>query len=364
LPTHTAAEPTATASSDPATPAAIVDLVEAMEAAIIDGDVEVYMALVSPADPIFATEHRRWADDWAANPPDDLSLSVAEVAVADDPSLDGVLRMNGVLTIAWSAGGQPARSANLDVQFSQADETAWLYAGERWVTEELDRFRVRVAPGLEGALPPIVEDLPAIYSHVTDELGHEPETRMEIKVYNDGPSLVATVQLGLPDIHGWNEPGEALKVRLDPAVPSLTPTIAHEFTHFLVFDRAGTQRPRMPWWLEEGLATYVAGEFTDPEVLETRMAQVRSWAAAGELADWSDISDFNTTPQELWPFVYSQGYAMVRYLSETYPDERNPWLDAMSTEMDIGQATESQLGLSFDQLASDFEDWLAEGTGA
>ena len=165
--------------------------------------------------------------------------------------------------------------------------------------------------------------------------------------------------LSLPDIHGWNEPGEALKVRLDPLVPSLTPAIAHEFTHFAVFDRADTQRSRMPWWLDEGLATFVAVPYDAPGRGDERLATVREWADEGSLADWSLMSVFETTPQNLWQYVYSQGYALVRFVTETYgADQRNVWLAIMATESEIDPATVDALGLTFSELAADFEAWL------
>ncbi len=37
--------------------------------------------------------------------------------------------------------------------------------------------------------------------------------------------------------------------------------MAHEFTHFLEFEMAGTARSRLPWWLSEGLAVYVANDY-------------------------------------------------------------------------------------------------------
>ncbi len=37
--------------------------------------------------------------------------------------------------------------------------------------------------------------------------------------------------------------------------------VAHEFTHFLEFEMAGTARSRLPWWLSEGLAVYVANDY-------------------------------------------------------------------------------------------------------
>ena len=62
---------------------------------------------------------------------------------------------------------------------------------------------------------------------------------------------------------------------------------------------------------------------------------------AGDLADWRDMAVFEETPQSLWQFVYPQGYAMVRYVTERYGvSDRNAWLASMATEMTIDEATE------------------------
>jgi hypothetical protein len=340
---------------DPLAPAAIIELVESMETRIRERDADAYMAVVDTRDPVFSVEHERWARDWEANPVDELELSVSDVLTSNSEA-------TGLLAIRWSAGGHPPREAQLPVRFtfSSADST-WSYAGERWVTEEVDHFRVRVAPGLESEIPAITGALPETYEHVTSSIDHEPAGTMEIKLYAGAPELVATVQLRVPDIHGWNEPGEALKMRLDPEVPSLTLTIAHEFTHFVEFDRAGTRRSRMPWWLSEGLASLVAYGLAEPEAGDLQLERVRRWAATDELVEWTDMSVFETTPQSLWQYVYAQGYAMARYVTEEYGEAaRNELLAAMAVEMDIEEATDAHLGTSFEQLSDGFEDWLSE----
>jgi len=324
-----------------------------MEDLVIAGDADAYLDLVDLGDPVFGIEHSRWADDWASpNPVDEFQLSVTDLSIADTAA-------TGTLAMSWAAGGQPTRTARLEVRFVLGADGRWRYAGERWVTEVFDHFSVHVAPGLEILTLEIAADLPAVYEQVTGSLGYEPGSPMEIKVYEDASSLVAMTLLSLPDIRGWNEPGEALKVWADPLEPPPTPAIAHEFTHFAIFDRAGTRHSRMPWWLEEGVATFVAEPFGEPGNGDDRLALVRQWAADDDLADWSEMAVFEDTPESLWPFVYSQGYALVRYVTETYGEQaRNAWLAAMAMDMDIEQASVARLGLSFAELVAAFEGWL------
>lgn len=348
-----AASPAASVASDTAEIEALLD---AMGLAVASGDRDAYLALVDLSDPVFALEHTRWVEDWSGrNRVTGFGLEVSNLAVDGDVA-------TGLMTTRWSTDPAPteaeARAAAFRVRFTRSAD-GWRYAGEQWTTTELERFVVRVAPGLEPAGEEIASVLPAIYDEVTAAFGYEPAGTLEIKLYADPEALVANTLLSLPAIAGWNEPGEALKLVHRAEGPPLAPTIAHELTHFLGFDRAGTQRSLMPWWLDEGIATYIGSQVAG-EPQEGRLAEVIAWEAAGELAPWDRMVVFEETPLDLWSFVYSQGYAMVRFVSEELGVEpRNRWLAAMATEMNIEEATEAVLGRSFDRLDREFRVWLA-----
>jgi hypothetical protein len=337
-----------------AAPSELDGLLQSMQAAVLAGDRDGYLALVDPSDPVFALEHARWADDWAGpNPVAEYSLQLADVEITGEAA-------TGELAVRWALeADNTLRTASFAARFTHGSGR-WLYAGEAWDSTEVEHFSVLVAPGLGETVPSIVADLPGIFDHVTTSLGYVPAASMEIKVYADAGALVANTLLSLPDIGGWNEPGEALKLRLDPENPSSAPAIAHEFTHFVVFDRAGTHRSLMPWWLDEGLATYVAEAYESPERGEQRLASVIEWQAADELAPWASMAVFEETARDLWQFVYPQGYAMVRYVTEEYGAEmRNAWLAAMATEKVIDDATPAILGVTFKKLDANFRRWLA-----
>ncbi|HUG30934.1 MAG TPA: hypothetical protein VMQ65_10530 [Candidatus Limnocylindria bacterium] len=332
-------------------------LVNSMAAAVLAGDRAGYLALVDLSNPTFALEHTRWVDDWSgSNPASEYALEISELVI-DDYEATGQMAVNWL--IPGTGEYEYPRTTSYQVRFT-GGPGAWRYAGEDWVVTQVEHFRIQVAPGLDGSVPAIVDDLPSVYDDVTAALEYAPASSIELKLYAGPEVLVANTLLSLPPILGWNEPGEALKLRLRPDNASLTPVIAHEFVHFLCFDRAGTQRTRMPWWLDEGVAGYVAEAFEGP-VLGDRLDQVVAWHEAGELADWRDMAVFEETPQSLWQFVYPQGYAMVRYVTERYgASVRNAWLASMATEMTIDEATPAAFGLSFDELDASFRDWLAD----
>ena len=330
-------------------------LVEAMAANVRVGNKADYLELVDLSDPAFALEHSRLADEWAGlHPAPDYALTVTDLEV------DGAAA-TGSLSATWTNYlGQP-RSASWAGAFAEGS-SGWRYAGEVWTASEEPHFTIKIAPGLDDQLPNVTQDLPAIYAHVVDVLDYEPVGTLQIKLYQDAPALVANTLLSLPDISGWNEPGEALKLRVNPEDPYLTPTIAHEMTHFTNFDRAGTNRTKMPWWLDEGIAVFVARKFDlIKDDTDTAIEAVASWQADGTLVDWDRMAVYETTPQELWRNVYPQGYVMVRFVSTRFGrDLRNQWLAKMATEMDIDAATPAVLGVSFDDLDKAFREWLTQ----
>lgn len=332
-------------------------LVESMAANVRVANRDAYLALLDLSDPGFALEHSRLADEWAGlHPVPDYALSVDDLEVAADGS-----SATGSLTATWTNFEGEARAATWQGTFTRA-AASWRYAGEVWTTTEEPHFTIKVAPGAEDFLTNVTKDLPAIYDHVTQSLDYAPTRPLVIKLYANAPALAANTLLSLPDINGWNEPGEALKLRVNTEDPYLTPTIAHEMTHFTSFDRAGTKRTKMPWWLDEGLAVYVSRKFDliqgGPD---TATEAVAAWLADGTFVDWDRMNVYETTPQELWRNVYPQGYVMVRYVTSTYGhDKRNAWLAKMATEMDIEAATPAVLGLSFGDLDKGLREWLTQ----
>ena len=330
-------------------------LVELMAAAVLAGDRAGYLALVDLSNPTFALEHTRWVDDWSGpNQAKEYSVQIVELVIDGDEA-------TGRMDVNWLIPGtgqyEYLRTTSYQVRFT-GGLGAWRYAGERWVDTQIEHFLIHVAPELRGSTTAVEADLPGIYDHVTSALAYEPGAPLEIKIYQNAAALVATTLLSLPDIRGWNEPGEALKIYFSPGTPSVASIIAHEFTHFICFDRAGTQRTRAPWWLEEGIASYVASSY-EGSARADWLDEVMAWEASGELAPWDSMAIFEDTPVEMWRFVYPQGYAMTRYVTEEYGEaQRNAWLAAMAIEMDINEATPSVLGVSFDALDAAFRGWL------
>ena len=337
---------------------AVQTLVTGMQAAVLAGDRDAYTALVDWSDPVFALEHTRWVDDWAGeHPVDEFALTAARLVAGKDVA-------TAELMMRWSVEDDPqAHQAQFPVSFTHGEDGAWRYAGEQWTAIEGDGYRVLAVPGLEDAAELTVDSFPAIWEYATDALDFVPEGTTEIKLYGDGWSLVATVELSLPLIAGWNEPGEALKLVADTSVLSperIDYVLAHELTHRISFEMAGQAHGAMPWWLEEGLAEHVAARYaggTDDGHLEL----VRDLVAQDALVPWDDIADWETTSVNLWPYVYPQGEAFVDYVTDAFGvDARNAWIMDMAQGMLLDDATEAVFGVPFDQLDGSFCVWVTE----
>jgi hypothetical protein len=202
--------------------------------------------------------------------------------------------------------------------------------------------------------------LPAIYRHVTTGLDYQPSSPVEIKLYDTPDNMGATIALSLPPVRGWNEPGQSLKMLARPDEMPSPSVLVHELTHFVMFDMAGTTYGLYPWWLAEGVAQYMASGYWEARESADTLHQVRDLSAAGKLVDWDAISDFETTPVELWSYVYPQGYAFVVYVTEAFGKAgRNAWLNDMSVDMDLDTASQAALGMNFEALDRGFRAWLA-----
>ncbi len=333
----------------------IEDLLNQMEQAVVAGDKDTYMTYIDQTDPVFALEHSRWADDWVELHPikrfdlvvDDLEIS-ADAATAE-------------LTMIWELQEDPrAQAATFAVNFRRNDAGQWLYAGERWASVETENFIVRYVEGEGDIADRVVEMLPDVFSHTTTNLDYAPTNVNEIKLYDSREALIANTLLSLPPISGWNEPEEALKLYAgDMDAGRLQFVLVHEFTHKLTFDMANNTHGYMSWWLEEGIAQYIAYQLLPDEDQDGYLLIAQEWAQEDALADWDQITDFANTPLDLWEYVYPQGYAMIRYVTETYGnDARNEWIRAMGGDMRLDEATNTILGVEFDALNAAFEDWL------
>ncbi len=302
------------------------------------------------------------------------------------------LEMAWKITVPLAAGekGKPDeidRSVSYPVIFERS-ANRWLFAGERWVevrasasspaptdADDADDTHppapkssaastrdnlVLCFPGYEEVAQRIAEVLPEVRAHVDEGFEQDVPHTQVVKIYPTMRHLQSSIYLSYADgLSGWNEPLESIKVLVRPKTSraSLRPLLAHEYGHVATFE-LGPKATDIPWWALEGVAELASEGFRKRSGRADE--QVRKWAAAGELAEFSKITDFRNTPRQFMGHVYTQGHHMVAYISERFGRaNRNAWFRAMANGASINEATRKELGVEggFEQLDV---DWRAE----
>ena len=115
--------------------------------------------------------------------------------------------------------------------------------------------------------------------------------------------------------------------------PTVTGTVSHEFTHLLVSEAAGPAISQVPTWLNEGLAEYGNIDPTDDYD-----AALRYGIFTRRIKPLWYLNVFGGTPEDII-IAYGQGRAVVRYMIDTWGQERMAALfPVLQRTLDIDQA--------------------------
>ena len=122
--------------------------------------------------------------------------------------------------------------------------------------------------------------------------------------------------------------------------PTVTGTVAHEFTHLLVHEAAGPAISQVPSWLNEGLAEYGNIDPTDDYD-----AALRYGIFTRRVKPLWYLNVFSGTPEDII-IAYGQGRSVVRYMIDTWGQERMSALfPVLQQTLDIDQALLKVYGL-------------------
>ncbi len=357
--------PTPPAAGDSA--GAIARLVDALQSAVLRRDPAAYLALIDPADPVFALEQRHWVEDWdAPGVVLRFALAIRNLTLAADHQT-----ASADLTMTWGTltDIQTSRVADFPVRFTRGADGQWRYAGEDWVvTVEAGPFLVRAMPGLEATADTVAALLPEVYAHVTQALDHTPAGPLEVRLYDNPWTLIATTRLSLasaPD--GWSAPGEALKIMAGGAGQAADAgepgdadeaTFAYHFARYTLYDLAGGTTGNLPLWALEGTAEVVAARYWTQADRNAWLLQLQERRRAEGLVNWDTLAAPGRLAGRLNDDARLQGYGLLHYVGETYGDTaRNTWLRALASGTPE-EATLSALGVTFAALNEGFLAWL------
>ena len=155
------------------------------------------------------------------------------------------------------------------------------------------------------------------YEYMAPVLGVELTEPMSIVVYSDyrhmrqalrPASRVAATQLRTLGVAFSNE----RTLLVDGSLNSVLTTTAHEFTHLLVADAAGSAYLQVHKWLNEGLAVY-----SERQANNEYDRYIRNAIHNDQVPPLAGLRTFAGTPQETLR-NYGQGHAVATYMLNTY----------------------------------------------
>ncbi len=350
-------------------------LLRQREEAVLSGDKAAFLATVNPKDAVFLAEEEHWFDGLAEHPVESYTLDARVLEIDESGAL---ARLEMVAKLADTA--REIRS-EYDARLLRLD-TRWVLAGPDWKTEEGEHFVVRYTHATTETVRAVLEAAEQAYAQITADLEHTPADRTEIKLYQDDNALQASILLSLPDwVLGWYEPGEAIKLspralpvkvqtrQWDPeqkqwietepflteAARQLRATIAHEFTHKVLFDLGVNLG-----WFHEGVAIFESLRVTPERAAALKMryvSEVREAQRLRQLFDWADMPEYDEVDENQVALFYGQSWMLVdEFVRQFGMDALNRLIRSMAAGRGFQQAFVAAAGMPF----SEWEAWWEE----
>ncbi len=319
-------------------------------------------ALVDPNIPALRRilgDQQRFLDD--PQLPTGTTYTVREIAY-NTPSLAlvTIARPDGLTTQRW---------------FRSNGSGAWLFS--ELYEEELGEPQTEIIGPLTVVTYPWLEDrradLSARFEQALDTieatLGPLPDepVRITLKPAAHLPPTLDSFTTGLytpgkPDQLVLSLPGSAVYPYIDPALDPyehLGRVLTHELSHWATH-RGHIDRNKMPLWLFEGIAEYVAQPRPSPEVIATT-----AWLPM-EAPDQRDLLHMDRLPPGDRRTAYVQSHLLVLYLVERAGlDSIWALAESYSTTPGIGaarldSAVQQVYEVSLDELLRDWSAWLTD----
>ena len=213
----------------------------------------------------------------------------------------------------------PSQSAN-----ASAQETAPSPDAFDWQLRPTDHFDLYYDPALEDGLGTMTVVAEHAYDHISGVLSYQLSQRVPVFVYKtradyEQQQLVPAVPPEvLRETASFSEPLQNRIVFLADEDPDRWYwQIAHELTHIFAFDiipRSAANASRVPVWMDEGLADYMAGTW-----LSEDLAALRDVVTSDRVPSMSNLSVAHDTRNRL---PYSLGHAFFDFIEARYGVER------------------------------------------
>ena len=215
------------------------------------------------------------------------------------------------------------RAADGTTLETKPETYVYLNTGLEWDTKSsglIEVFYYRHDGLSEARAEDVLATAVDTYNYMAPILGVELTEPMSIVVYSDYGHMREALNPGsrVADLH-LRILGKAFTnertLLVDGSLNSVLATAAHEFTHLLVADSAGSAYAQVHTWLNEGLAVYSERQ---PDSEYERY--IRNAIHNDQVPPLAGLRTFAGTPQETLR-NYGQGHAVASYMLDTYGPE-------------------------------------------
>lgn len=220
----------------------------------------------------------------------------------------------------------------------------------KWRVTRTEHFMIYYAPGADTTAERAGAIAEKWLVALSRKLDFEPGGVTPIYLYPDRPSFAeATGVEPAEEVVGIAHT-RTLKVRVDAsrAFADIAHIIPHELVHVLVSRRLRGHSVRLPVWMHEGLAKYLAEDWTGPDA-----ELLADAASGGEILRLDQISKVFPLDDRKRSVAYVQSYSLVKYMTDRYSPECIPDL---FSELEAGHPFSTALFYSIGRKPSELEE--------
>jgi tetratricopeptide (TPR) repeat protein len=219
---------------------------------------------------------------------------------------------------------------------------------------QYNHFRVLVPPSLsKREANEINHTLSRVYQQIGGNFGYYPDSKLSVILYKPGAYRRA---IDAPIWSGGLFDGKMhLKYDTTRRTPVEPRTLYHEYIHAVVYDLA---RDNVPLWFNEGLATYMAHEWTENEFRYVRLHDQRPRDTIRSLDEINGMfrSEGESSRVRLG---YEYSYSLIQFMDQRYGLKTiTDILKRTGEESSFETALLDVINTSPDRLQFTWENWV------
>jgi len=232
-------------------------------------------------------------------------------------------------------------------------------AGTDWRVTRTDHFIIYYASGSDAVAAKTRISAEKWYSDLSGKLGFSPGGVTPVYLYPDRVSFAQAAGVKPADTVVGLAQARLIRVDASGVFADVESVLAHEMAHVFIARRLYGNTTHLPLWVNEGLAQYLSGEWSeaDQELLVEAVSD-------GAILPLSSITMSFPTDKRGRGIAYAESYSIVQYIADKYTPQS---LRDLLTETKQGRRFEVaclySLGTKPDALETEWRDFLWQKYG-